>query len=374
MQEFNSGLQSNRFNLRETPEAVQSTKCQEKFLIRPENPTERAKAIFAFDQEHQRQKSALQARTASVARPPVAAKDNGGRPDLATLLVNAEVLLRNNEKSAAAHLIRQALFLDSRNPEAIRKMIRCLGNQEWEVSQCKALHEALVDIEPSFQNFCDYGKILVDSGDLDGALEAFFEANMRVSDEGESLFEVFKQMGNIYVRKADFESAEEFYHKAFTLNPDSDVLQVNLGTLSVQQQDWGRAMERFRNALEINPLNDKAWVGLGLCYQQVGDSHLAQATLENALDIAPANRTAVHLMASWSFNHGSVSGAVSRMQDYLATQESDVEMSLVLIHLFCQERKYSMAEIELERALCWAPGREDLVELKTRIHELQEQN
>lgn len=363
MQETNSGLQSNRFVLLENqPEQSPAAEAKTQFLIRPEGRHQRAEALFAFDQERQT--------SARVIKPVGPSKD---RPTIAALLINAETLLKAGERTAAAHLCRQALFLDSRHPEAIRKMIRTLGTQEWDLAQRKSLHKALVEIEPTFENFCDFGRMLEATGDLDGALEAFFEANLRVGEEGSSLFDVFKHMGNIYVRKGDFESAEEFYHKAYTLNPDSDVLQVNLGTLSVQQSDWGRATERFRKAVELNPLNDKAWVGLGLCYQQVGDAHLAQATLENALDIAPSNRTAVHLLSSWSFDQGRVSSAIIRMQDYLSTQESDIEMSLVLIHMFCHERQYALAEIELERALCWAPGREDLIDLQARVRELREQ-
>lgn len=329
------------------------TDRNDRFLIRPESPVNRARAIAEFDAEENRPQAS-------------------SRPGVATLLESAEILLKAGEKSTAAHLVRQALCLDSRDPEALKKMLRCLGDREWEIPQRDAILKTLVETEPTFENFARLGQALIDRGDLDSALEALFEASMRATDENELLFDVFKNLGNIYVRKGDFESAEESYHKAFTLNPDSDVLQVNLATLSVQRQDWESARERFTKALEINPLNDKAWVGLGLCHHQVGDSLLAQANLENALDICPSNRTAAHLMASWSLPSGPVARAIERVQEYLSTQEADVEMSLVLIHLFCHRQLDGLARIELERALLWAPDREDLLQLRDRLTKSEE--
>lgn len=361
MQELNTGRQNN-FRFEIEPASVHPTQnishepisSSQQFLIRPEGVKQRHQAIEQFELESNRQQEkTTQAKSA--------------RPGVATLLLNAEILLKAGEKTAASHLLRQVLALDSNHPEGMQKMIRCLGDQDWELSQKRQLAKALVYVQPNFENYFQYAQFLLQQGELDLALENFFEANMRVTEENESLFEVFKQMGNIFVRKGDFESAEEFYNKAFTLNPDSDVLQVNLGTLAVQKQDWSEAMNRFRRSLELNSINDKAWVGLGLCYQKLGDAHMAQAALENALDIDPSNRTAVHLLASWSFANDQVAAASERLKDYLATQESDVEMSLVLIHLFCHLKNYRFARLELERAICWSPDRQDLVDLALQI-------
>jgi len=325
----------------------------ERFLIRPENPSARTQALQEFDAE---------VPSVKVQRPA-----HVTRPGVSELLLNAETLLQAGEIRTAIHLIRQALCLDSRHPEALRKMLRCLGDRDWEQSQRLAILKTLSAVEPTFENFARLGMMLIDVGQPDAALDTFFEGILRVEDENELLFDVHKNMGNIFVRRGDFEAAEEAYHKAFALNPDSDVLQVNLGTLAVQREDWGSAMEKFRRSLEINPANDKGWVGVALCHHQVGDSVLALATLENALDLSAGNRTAVHLMAKWALSTGFLDKAILRLQDYLTTQDADVDMSLLLIHLFCQQQKYSEARLEVERALCWAPDRTDLAELKEQL-------
>ncbi len=322
-------------------------------LIRPGNSSNRMQAIEAFDSESTTSK---RSRVAGITR-----------PGIAELLVNAETLLKVGEKRPAAHLVRQALSLDSRHPETLRKMLRCLNENECDRKIRVSIIKTLVSVEPTFENFARAGQVLVDAGELDQALDAFFEASLRVQEESELLFEVHKNMGNIFVRRGDFDAAEEAYHKAFTLKPDSDILQVNLGTLAVQKEDWGSALARFRQCLEINPANDKGWVGVALCHHQVGDSLLALATLENALDLNGMNRTAVHLMANWSMPSGPVERAMVRLQDYLSTKESDVEMSLVLIHLFCHRQQYKWARLEMERALCWAPDRTDLLELNEKL-------
>lgn len=281
----------------------------------------------------------------------------------ATLLFNAELLIKSEEYSTAIHLIRQALHLDSNNSEAIRKMIRCLGSQEWEVEQKIQLAKCLVQVDQSFDSYFLLANFLMASGDLDSALENYFEANLRVMEEGPELFESFKNMGNIYVKKGDFEAAEELYHKAFALNPDSDVLGVNMGTLAIQKSDWGLALERFRRAIELNAKNDKAWVGLALCYQAFHDIQMSVAALEMAMDICPSNRTAVHLYANWSLDLDVVSSAINRLQEFCAKNNFDVEMSMVLVHLLGHQGRLFEAKLELEKLLCFDPKNHEVAML-----------
>lgn len=331
-----------------------------RFVIRPENFKNRKLAISEFENAEIR---------AGAEKPTELNNSSKSAQGISELLFYARKLISSNETQTAIHLVRQALNLDSRHPEALQAMLTCLGSDRATTLERLKILETLVNVDPSFDSYAALGKSLTDSGQYDAAMDAYFEANLRVKDDGAGLFEVFKDMGNIAVRRGDFEQAEEFYHKAFTLNPDSDVLQVNLGTLSIQKSDWGEAIQRFRRALEISPASDKAWVGMALCHHQLGDSAMARATIENAMDINPANRTAVHLYASWSLGMGLVPQAIQRLEEYLSMQESDSEMSLVLIHLFCHAGQIDLAKLEIERAVCFDPTREDLLALYEQLHQ-----
>lgn len=130
-------------------------------------------------------------------------------------------------------------------------------------------------------------------------------------------FTIFKNIGNIFVRAGDFDSAEENYNKAYALKPDSDVLMVNYGTLEIQRGAFDKALTCFRRAVDLNPQNDKGWVGLALIHREYGDFDLCWANLERALDENPLNETAITLVANWSHKDHREERAIPRLNTYM---------------------------------------------------------
>lgn len=200
-----------------------------------------------------------------------------------------------------------------------------------------------------------------------------------VTEDDPELFEVYKNLGNIFMRENDFDAAEEFYNKAFTLDSRSAILHVNLGTLAMQKADTQAALEKFRTALEIDPKNDKAWVGLGMVHNDMGDFVLARANIENAMDMNPLNRTAVQLAATWAVRDHDLGFAVEALQNYVskftgnadfktdAGHFCDEDMSLLLIHLLCLRNQFTEAKIEVERLLLWNPSSQKLQAIEEEI-------
>ncbi len=283
-----------------------------------------------------------------------------------TLLMNADVLIRFGEIDLAKHLVRQALSFNSHNPEALRRLITCM-DPNTEATQLIKVHQALLKADFGFQTLANLGHAFYKVGNDSKAFENYRKALSTFTYEEKGLFEVYKNMGNILVKEGDYDGAEEFYNKAFTLKDDSDVLQVNLGTLDLQREDNEQALVRFRRALELNAKNDKAWVGLALVHNTMGDHVLAQANLENAIDVNPFNRTAVQLAAAWAIRDHKYDTAISYLETFLSQggfgYESDgnlaggfdEDLSLVLVHLFSLIGRQDLAAIEIERLLLWNP-------------------
>ena len=215
------------------------------------------------------------------------------------------------------------------------------------------------------------GHSLYQQNQDENAKQTYMEAMGLMTGESSELFEVFKNLGNIAMREGDFEGAEEYYNKAFTIDPRSDVLHINLGTLALQQQEQNLAVTRFRTALEINPRNDKAWVGLALVHNEMGDHVLSRANLENALDINSKNRTAVHLAASWAIRDQDYPFAIESLENFVSDVDCDEEMSLLLIHLFCMRNQFVEARLELERLLLWEPTNVRLIQVEQEIRNAQ---
>jgi tetratricopeptide (TPR) repeat protein len=190
----------------------------------------------------------------------------------------------------------------------------------------------------------------------DLALASYREVLKRVVENPDTLFEIYKNVGNIHVRASDFEAAEEYYDKAYTIRPDSDVLMVNYGTLEIQRGAFAEAVARFRHAVELNPANDKAWVGLALVHRQMGDQELSWANLQRALDINGKNRTAIRLICEWGVNDGKWTDTIVRLQSYLQADGNDAEVGFMLAKVFTSLGRFPEARIELERVLALDPA------------------
>ncbi len=285
------------------------------------------------------------------------------------LMANALILKGSGESNLAKALFREVLNLDSRSVVALKNLFEMIPPTSEYIEEREKIASARYFHNRDIEATLALAKLKVEQQKPEEAQELYFEAAACESDRADLFFEIYKDIGNLFVRSGDFEGAEEYYFKAHALNPESDILQVNLGTLEVQRDDWAPARERFGQALLLNPKNDKAWVGVALAHHNLGEFDLAHASLTNALDFNPRNRTAVHLLASWSLKSKKFEAAISALQIYLSEAGHDAEMSLALIHLFCETKQYQLALFEVERTLLWEPLQNEVIEIERALRE-----
>ncbi len=303
------------------------------------------------------------------------ARKNPHANEAAVMITNADVLIKAEEKSLAEHLLRQCLYLNPKHPEALKKLAEITNGTQLRLKA----YETLIQTEYSFKNLSHLGNSYYQNGQQEKSKEIYEMALSAATEEHPELFEIYKNLGNIFMREADFDAAEEHYNKAFAVNPLSATLHVNLGTLAMQKADNPTALEKFRSALELDPKNDKAWVGLGMVHHDMGDFVLARANIENAMDINPLNRTAVQLAATWAAQNHDFGFAIEALQNYVSnfvgnvdfSQEDasfcDEEMSLLLIHLLCLRNQFFEAKLEIERLLLWNPKSQKLQKIEEEI-------
>lgn len=289
-----------------------------------------------------------------------------GHGRMSAYLRNAQLLMKHNDYSLAMNLLRQASNKESKNPLILNLLATCLDKLS-RIQESLFVRKALTEVDYGFESVFGYATALYKLNRDQEALDKYYEALAVLTEENVNLFELYKNMGNIFVRRGDFDGAEEYYNKAYTMNPLSDVLLVNFGTLEVQRNDFDKSLYCFRKAVEVNPENDKAWVGLAMVHNQFADTDLAWANIETALDINPKNRTAVHLAANWGLRDGKAQKAIDALQSYLGSVEEDEDMSLVLINLFCTTGQLDLALLEMERVLLWNPDHEEVRNLKKKI-------
>jgi tetratricopeptide (TPR) repeat protein len=289
---------------------------------------------------------------------------------LLSLIANARLLMKHKEMGLALNLLRTATNRESKNPVVLSLLAECLEKSS-RLEEALKVRTVAVTVDCTFDQVQKLATVYYKLGQDEKALGKYYEALSLLTEETEDLFEVYKNLGNILVRQNDFEGAEEYYNKAYTLNPRSDILLVNFGTLEVQRQDYDKSLYCFRQAVDVNRKNDKAWVGLAMVHSQFGDHELAWANLETAVDINPSNRTAVQLLANWGVRDQRITQSTEVLENYLSKVEFDEDLSLVLINLYCMSSQVLQAQLECERVLLWNPKNQQVAELRGKLKNLK---
>lgn len=231
------------------------------------------------------------------------------------------------------------------------------------IAEAVRILRSVVDIDYRYETLALLAQAEYDGGDLDSAFEHLHQAVLVAPGEAPGLFEVFKTLGNIFVRRGDFDGAEDSYNKAYRLCPDSDALLVNFGTLAVQRRDWDGAAERFRQALELNRANDKAWVGLAIGHRMKGDFELAWGNLEAAFEYNPLNESALTLALDWGAADGREARVLEMLRGFLVAGGWQEKFSLAFAWLSFRFGERFVARLELERLLAVNPAHEQALRL-----------
>jgi tetratricopeptide (TPR) repeat protein len=278
----------------------------------------------------------------------------------------ALILIRNQKVRAAEKLLREVLLQEPYFTMAAYALSECARLTAKKDEQKKIL-EAILKIDDREIYRYALAKVYYELGQDDRSLKNYLQALSLLPDNTLEYFEALKNVGNIYVRGHDFEAAEEYYNRAFRINPDSSSLLVNLGTLSIQKNQFNDAILFFREAIYKDLKCDQAWVGLALVHHELSDIELSWANLKSALDINALNTTAIQLALSWVTKDNKWEQTIEFASQYLEKNGEDALISLALAQLWYLRGKLDFARMEVERASAIDPGVFGLDELKNLI-------
>lgn len=214
---------------------------------------------------------------------------------------------------------------------------------------------SLAQQSPTAKHLAQLGKYLDQVSLFEEAITVFEQVLLFTHLSDDSRYEIYKQLGNAYLKMNDYESAQENYHKAFTLNSNCPILHINLGTLAIQKNEWFHVQQYFRESLRLDTKQDKGWTGLAIYHQYMGDLDLALANLKKALDLNPSNRVALLLLLNWSKQSDQKPEKISRLIRYLENNQQDFEVSLLLIQIASEMQQYALAWLEASKLVFYEP-------------------
>jgi len=275
----------------------------------------------------------------------------------------------HEEWHLAINLLRAATYKDSRNFKLLDLLCECLEKVgSWD--ELLQVQKAIVKFNVTFDTIYHLANTHYKLGQDDHALRCYFECLALMKCDPEKLFEVYKNLGNIFVRQKDFEGAEEYYNRAYVLDRQADMVLVNFGTLEVQRENYDRALECFRQAIEINSQNDRAWIGLALVHNYFGDHDLAWGNIERAIDISSKNPTSLQIYATWGLQRQRIERPMEILMNVIHEIESSTTLFLLLIQMLIQSEKFQLARLEAERAFLLDPMNEELARMIPHLKEM----
>lgn len=245
----------------------------------------------------------------------------------------------------------------------LAKRLRANGRLE----EAARVLQGIFKIDYRFETVHALAQVEYQLDNVEESFALFQEAIEIAPEESEEFFELFKTLGNIFVRRGDLDTAEDNYNKAHRLQPNSDVLQVNFGTLYIQRQQWDIAAEHFRKAISLQPTNDKAWIGLAICHRMKGDYELSWGNVEAALEYNPLNEVALGLALDWGSQEGREFRVLELIRSFLVEGGWSEKMCLAFCWLSWKRGDTHIAKLELERLLAVNPENETALKLLNDI-------
>ena len=99
--------------------------------------------------------------------------------------------------------------------------------------------------------------------------------------------DVLTRLGYLYQAKGDAETAQQYYLRALTRDPDRAVAAANIGVFYAERGMLRQALDLWRNAFDKNPQLSAIGVNLGRALCGMGDADGARAALERVLKHNP---------------------------------------------------------------------------------------
>lgn len=290
--------------------------------------------------------------------------------ELGLLLINTRQMMLQRDYKIAEQLLMKIFKIDSSHLMALEWVYEIQWHKQ-AFENCMMIAKNILKLKNDFRACVRLATLHYKLGQDQQALDRYFESLAVLSADSEMLFEIYKNIGNIYTRFEDFDAAEEYYNKAYTLDPDSDVLHVNFGTLALQKNEFEKAKQCFHFAIRMNQSNSQAWTGLAMMYHQQADFDLAWATLRQGFDFDHQNKTALQLICQWALTMNKSQEAIHCCLQYLDQNDFDQDVSGWLVEQFMASQKFGSALLEVEKLKSFCP--ELTQQLSQIIQHLEEQ-
>ncbi len=124
-----------------------------------------------------------------------------------------------------------------------------------------------------------------EKGNLDRAIEEYNKIIDRSKEEGqeigdEIIAKALSSIGECYLRKDDFETAQNYFEQSVDAYPDNEIVAYNVGEIYFSNLKIEEAIDYFQLASQIKPSWSDPYYKLGYVYLNKGDFQKALESFE----------------------------------------------------------------------------------------------
>lgn len=140
--------------------------------------------------------------------------------------------------------------------------------------------QGILKEDPSnFQARRELAFLLSDSGFIEEALSNLIYLAKYFPEDAE----LFYNLGILYEKLKDYNSAKESYLTAIKISPQDD-FYYNLGEVLVTLKEWDEAINAFNTVLKSDSNDGNCYFNLGLCYFYKDEMNLATDNFQKAVN------------------------------------------------------------------------------------------
>ncbi len=202
------------------------------------------------------------------------------------------------------------------------------------------------------RNDFTYGVAMFQHGYLDQAAASFQQVIAAKPNNADA----FYNLGTLYLRKNDLETAQRNLETTVRLQPDYPEAWNNLGMIAAQQGRADDAIQDFQKSLSLRPRYAIAMLNLGNVYRRQRDFAQAQDYLSRALKLRPDDPEINYSLGMLYAQQNQLQQAADYLQKAISLRPNYPEALNNLGVLYVRVRDYAKAEEQFTSGIRIAPG------------------
>lgn len=190
------------------------------------------------------------------------------------------------------------------------------------------------------------GLVLIQKGDLDGAIDQLMTAASQAPDD-----KVEMNLAKTLVTAERFDEAVERLQRVIARNPSHHDAQELLGTALRKTGQLKEAERAYLDALKRAPENDQAYLGLAEVYAAGGRVDFAERTLRTLLERVPDHIGGRIALGNLLFHHGRLEQAEQVFREAISVMPDSGDLHYNLGNVLMAELKLSEAQAAFRAAI-----------------------